>query len=143
MLRLSIALAIVFVSLVFADGKPSNIEVGIGTGLSYISTEKNFAPSVHVHLSKDISEHFSLGIGYEALLDEDEHHIVGVRLGYYTPFGVVLSYMPGVYVNKDGRVSHHFEAMKLLPISSVHFGIFTAVSVEKDPHYTLGVHLGF
>jgi len=118
------------------------LEIGAGSGITYIREETTWATSFHLHLTKEVfrGETFT-GLSFESVADEHGHSIVSLMIG--KKFGdVSMSYMPGIYVSGGSGIAHHFEVSYSVELGSVHLGPFLSASFGEDTHYTVGLHVG-
>jgi len=117
-------------------------------------SNKDYAPSLHVHISKRLAEKgllskFALGIGGEIIFADHEHYALMAPLTFYPWRGLVLSAAPGIEWAKheDEWVSEyatHLEAAYVFEMDGFHIGpVIDYSKSDSGEHYTVGIHLGF
>ena len=124
----------------------------IGAGINAVSfgSENNLATGVHIHYSWQLSRHspFSLGIGYEAILDEHTHNTATVLLGYEIGH-INISAGPGFTFAKEDGDSHrslsgHLELMYEFTVGNFHLGPMAGFGFDgEESHISAGIHMGF
>ncbi|MCW0484772.1 hypothetical protein [Gaoshiqia sediminis] len=144
-----------FGQLVYAQDHPENHDhhrnhVGFGLGATSIFAENNLAPGLHVHYSYRLSDHspFSLGVGYEAILDKHTHSTVTGLLGYELG-RILISAGPGVTFGKEDGETHrslsgHLELAYEFSVGDFHLGPMAGFGFDREEsHASVGVHVGF
>jgi hypothetical protein len=95
-----------------------------------------------------MTDHFSVGLGYEAIPADEFHHTLTL-FGSYAPtsFLTVLA-GPGINlpdpVHAGCRLSGHIELTTSFSVGKIHFGPFAGAGFSKDDsHLSLGLHFGW
>ena len=120
-------------------------EIGISSGLVRIIEGKHTTAGFHTHITKRVSKKLPIlvGIGYEYIIDEHQHHALGFVLGYSVIEDLTISISPGVTIN-EGKFTSHFEINYGFDIGkNIHLGPLLEYAYAKDDnHITVGLHLG-
>jgi len=127
---------------------PKN-EIGLGSYLSYLAGEKEFAYSMHMHYLRFFNEsRFGAGIGYEHIFDELGHQSLTVIGTYQFESPLILSLAPGILFgnpeNPDARFVMHAEAIYEFELGHFHIGpALEFATTFEEYHIGLGIHVAF
>lgn len=129
------------------DHQNALFEIGVSTGAVYLVEEGKLTTGFHTHFTRQVSKTIPLllGVGYEYIIDEHQHHSFGVVIGYQPLRDLMISASPGVRTSNGSlQFTSHFEATYGFDISHrLHLGPLLEYDYGKnDNHLTLGVHLG-
>ena len=123
-------------------------EIGIANAPVYFVKEKEWSYGLHVHYVYNIvHSRFGVGLGYERIFDEHEHHTLGV-VGSYRPgekFSMIVS--PGITFEgaEEGHANFalHLEFAYEIEVKNFHLGPVLEFAYDpEDFHISLGVHIG-
>lgn len=121
-------------------------EIGISSAAVRLIEEKEMTIGFHTHLSANISHHlpFIAGMGYEYILDEHQHHSIGVLLGWNPIHELFFSVSPGITSNKGiFQFTTHLEASYVFELGKIHIGPSVEYAYSRgDTHISIGIHLG-
>ena len=124
-------------------------EMGLGTALVIVPSEKEIAPGIHLHYLRKIKKSkFALGVGYEKIFDDHGHNVFSI-VGNYELFNRLnLAFSPGVAFRNSEKNNFafvtHLETSYEFDLWDFHLGPMAAVSIGSgELHYSLGLHLGY
>jgi hypothetical protein len=143
---------------------PKN-EIGVANSPVYFVKEKAISYGLHLHYVRTISDSkFGIGLGYERIFDEHEHHTIGVVTSYRPIHGLSLNVSPGitfegntdeedhageeVHEDEEGHANEinfalHIESAYEWEFGNFHLGpVFEFAYDPEDYHISLGLHLG-
>lgn len=125
--------------------------LGFGVAGAYLTGEDGLAPGFHVHFIRQLGEeqHWGIGLGYEAIIEENLHSSLNLLANYH-PFDF-LSFNAGpglVFGNHDGETeilpAFHTEAVFEFNLGGIHIGPMAGFGIDREEsHFSLGVHVGF
>ena len=96
-----------------------------------------------------IYERFSLGLGFETVIDEHKHFNSALVFKYDVWKGLSAIVSPGILFLKsnnewDRKFSVHYELLYEFKLKGLHLGpVFDYSYSRNDQHLMLGLHLGF
>lgn len=121
-------------------------EIGISSAAVRLIEEKEITIGFHTHFSTNITHHlpFTAGVGYEYILDEHQHHSIGVLIGWNPIHELNISVSPGVTSNKGiFQFTTHVEANYAFELGKIHIGPSVEYAYSRgDTHISVGIHLG-
>ncbi len=121
-------------------------EIGISSAAVRLIEEKEITIGFHTHFSTNISHRlpFTAGIGYEYILDEHQHHSIGVLIGWNPIHELNIFVSPGVTSNKGNfQFTSHVEASYAFEFGKIHIGPSVEYAYSRgDTHISAGIHLG-
>src|SRR3972149_3834465 len=81
-------------------------EIGFSTAAVYLVAEKETTVGFHAHFTTNISHRlpFIAGIAYEYIVDEHQHHSLGLVFGWNPFHEFVFSVSPGLTTNSGNFV---------------------------------------
>ena len=129
-------------------------EIGLSTGYTYLANEDESALGLHLHLMRRLSgegflSHFGVGVGFETIFADHDHHAVMGSVALYPWRNLVLTVSPGViFADHDGEWENeyatHFEASYGFKWGKLEVGPFVGFSQGNDDrHYMAGLHIGW
>ena len=124
-------------------------ELGFALGPVYNALETEWAPGVHLHYVRFVSEKFGFGGGFETILDEHQHITASLAIAYSPINRLTFVFAPGLTSEADDfpevRFTSHFELSYEFDIKDdIHLGPLLEAALGKgDQHYMIGLHLGF
>jgi hypothetical protein len=134
----------------FSSYKEHAHEIGYGINLSYLRYERSWAPHLHIHYSRYLTNYFALGVGYGSIYDEHFHQNLNLEISVRFYKHLVLSLKPGVAYktqNSKGRFLYAmgFEANYEFPLNEkIHIGPMLEINyLQDDIVYIAGFHMGF
>lgn len=128
-----------------------NYHLGLGVGAASFSGENDIAPAIHVHFLRRISNesNWSVGLGYEGIIQESWHNGVNLLLNYRPFHFLSFNIGPGIVTEKEDDEREflpalHAESVFEFHVSGIHFGPMVGWGINKEhQHISLGVHIGF
>lgn len=121
-------------------------EIGISSAAVKLIEENEITIGFHTHITTYINHNHSLlaGVGYEYILDEHQHHSLGILLGWSPVHELLFSISPGITTNKgDIKYTTHLEASYAFEIGKIHLGPSAEYAYTPgDTHVSIGIHLG-
>ncbi|HPR30930.1 MAG TPA: hypothetical protein PLK12_02495 [Prolixibacteraceae bacterium] len=126
----------------------SGFEIGTSAALVYHPGENNFSPGFHLHIQKNVSDRWGIGLGYEGI-PSDEYHQTLTVFGAYalTPFLSVLAGPGLTFPDAEGdeyRFTGHLEINSAFELGKIHLGPFVGAGFsEHHTHYSMGLHIGW
>lgn len=129
------------------DYKTALFEIGLSTGLIYLIEEGKTTSGFHAHFTRAITKKKKVivGLAYEYVFDEHQHHSFGILLGYSPVQDLIVSVAPGFRtLNETLQFTTHFEVTYGFDITKkIHLGPLIEYAYGKnDNHITLGIHIG-
>ncbi len=128
------------------DHENAWFEIGVSTGPVYLLEEREFTTGFHTHISKRLKQiPLSIGLGYEYVIDEHQHHSFGAVFGYTLVRDFTVSVSPGLRTSNGSlQFTSHFEATYGWDLNDrLHLGPLIEYAYGKnDNHITVGAHLG-
>jgi len=129
-------------------------EIGVSTGYTYLDSENESAPGMHLHLMRRLPgdgllSHFGVGLGFETIFADHLHHAVMGSVALYPWRSLVVTVSPGVvFAEHDGEWENeyatHFEASYGFEWGKFELGPFVGFSqADEDRHYMAGIHIGW
>lgn len=126
----------------------SGFELGVSVSNVFMEKGEANGTSLHFHLMKGLSEHFSLGLGIEKVFADEEHYGLGIILAVHPVDNLTLSIAPGLeWENHEGEWesinSTHLEATYMLDADGFHYGpTIGYAKSDHGEHYKAGIHFG-
>lgn len=134
----------------FSSYKEHAHELGYGINVAYLRYEKVFAPHLHIHYNRYLTNYFSLGVGYGSIYDKHFHQYLNLEVSARFYKQLVLSLKPGMAYKiqqSKGRFLYvmGFEAEYEIPIGeNFHLGPLLEIDYfQDDIAYIAGFHMGF
>ncbi|MBN2806768.1 MAG: hypothetical protein JXR22_08920 [Prolixibacteraceae bacterium] len=134
----------------FSSYKEHAHEIGYGINLSYLRYEKSWAPQLHFHYTRYLTNYFALGLGYGSIYDEHFHQNLHLEFSVRFYKSLVLSLKPGIAYktqNSKGRFLYAmgFETSYEFPLNDkIHIGPMLEIDYfQDDVAYLAGFHMGF
>lgn len=131
----------------------SDYELGVSLGIANLIDEDEYAPSMHLHISKrlgssELLERISLGLGAEYIFAEHQHYSFVGTISINPIWAVILDISPGILItehegSKEKQFVTHIELTYEFEYKE--FGIGPVIGLglsEEDNHYMIGIHLG-
>ena len=138
-----ISFALISISRAYAEIEShKGIEFGVSLGASYLKSENSTAPSLHLHLTKNLNETVGIGTAFEHIFDAHGHSTLSIVFSVSLGDTLTISYMPGLLLNSSKFVNH-FEIVKPFTVKNMHIGPSFEIGIGEEIHYTVGVHVGF
>lgn len=124
-----------------------NNEIGLAIAPVYFVSEKSTALGLHLHYIRSLHHSkWGLGVGYEKILDEHSHNILGGILSYRPISPLSFSLSPGINFSnsfKNIEFAIHGEVAYEFEIGDLHLGPVLDLARDHDDfHISLGVHIG-
>lgn len=124
-------------------------ELGIAIAPVHFIKEGETSLGLHLHYIHNIrNSKFGVGLGYERIFDDHEHHTFGV-VGSYRPIErLVFNLAPGLTyegAEEDAPLNFalHVETTYEFEIGDIHLGPVLEFAYDKeDYHIALGLHIG-
>jgi hypothetical protein len=131
------------------DGSHHHIyDLGFAPSAVYNLTEKSTDFGLHLHLFRAISDKFALGIGYEAVFAEAQHHSITLLLKYEIIHNFTINLGPGlIFPNEEHdeySLAGHIELVKTFELGGWHLGPMVGFGFdEHEKHLSFGLHIGY
>jgi len=152
---LLLALSLIFAAQVKADDhgheahhhghEGETVEIGLSNALVYTLGEGHVAYGLHVHGIYSFGEvPLGLGLGYELVVGEHQHHTLGCMF-CYRPMGPLnLCVAPGItFEGTEVLFGAHVEATYEFDLLGFHVGPTVGFAYNSDDmHLSLGLHTG-
>ncbi len=125
--------------------------IGVGVATAHFKGEPGLSPAAHLHFIRQVghSNHWGLGLGYEAIFDQHLHSGLNLLVNYHPLNRLSINAGPGIVFSEhkehhEVNPSFHTEAVYEFNLNKIHIGPMAGFGFDKeDTHFSLGVHLGF
>lgn len=125
-------------------------EFGYGVNMSYMRYQKTFAPQLHLHYTRYLTDYFSVGLGYGAIYDELFHNTVNLELSMRFYKRWIATFKPGVTMrNENGRKRTDYSigissVYEFSITENIHIGPMVEINMlQNDTNFLAGFHMGF
>ncbi len=125
-------------------------ELGIAIAPVHFIKEGETSFGLHLHYIHNLANSkFGVGLGYERVFDDHEHHTFGV-VGSYRPIErLAVNLSPGLTYEgaEEGaplNFALHLETAYEFEVDDLHIGpVLEFAYDQEDYHVALGIHIGF
>lgn len=123
-------------------------DLGFANTIVYDMNESNAHWGLHFHYIKGLNESWSLGVGYETIFADSQHHTTTLIAKYHFCDVFSINAGPGLTFpskeNNNFNLTAHFEFVSIFELNSIHLGPILGFGIGKDEkHISLGLHIGF
>jgi len=113
--------------------------LGFGIAGAHLSGEEGLAPGFHLHFIRQLgeSQNWGLGLGYEAIVEENLHSGINLLANYH-PFDFLsFNAGPGLVFGKHNGESEtlpafHTEAVFEFDLHRIHIGPMAGFGIDKE-----------
>ena len=124
-------------------------EIGLAIAPVYFLKEKEWSLGLHAHYIFNIPKtEFGIGLGYERIFDDHEHHTIGI-VGSYRPIEKLsFNVSPGITFEgaaeeMELNFAFHVETSYEFEFNNFHIGPVLEFAYDpEDIHLSLGLHIG-
>lgn len=124
---------------------------GFGIGAAKFVSEDGISPAFHAHLLRKVNPelNWSVGLGYEGIVEEKLHSGINILLNYRPVDYLSFNIGPGIVLENDNEDIHltpalHLESVFEFNMSGIHLGPMLGYGIDKEhQHFSVGIHIGF
>jgi len=127
--------------------KHQHNDLGFANTLVYDLNEESLNYGIHLHFIKGLSDTWSLGIGYESIFADEQHHTATLIVKYHFSDAFSINAGPGLtFPSKEHdeyNLSAHFEIVNIYELGPIHLGPIIGLGIgNNEKHISFGLHIG-